>query len=158
MTYVQFDRRTKWSRIKWTSCIMIDYGLFRMIQNRQNWYTVVCILIEYIILYGIFLCHYIRRSFLTDPSRLPRSLLFSFFTCPSYFTIIYLLYLSNYMFIRLSIYVSIYLSIQVYTYMFISVYASGGRVLQLLLEEQILHVEQNKQKKRCRLLSPCTTK
>ena len=51
------------------------------------------------------------------------------------------------MFIRLSIYVSIYLSIQVYTYMFISVYASGGRVLQLLLEEQILHVEQNKQRK-----------
>ena len=31
MTYVQFDRRTKWSRIKLTSWIMIDYGLFRMI-------------------------------------------------------------------------------------------------------------------------------
>ena len=31
MTYVQFVRHTKWSRIKWTSCIMIDYGLFRMI-------------------------------------------------------------------------------------------------------------------------------
>ena len=33
---------------------MIDYGLFMMIYtNRQNWYTVVCILIVYIILYGI---------------------------------------------------------------------------------------------------------
>ena len=47
---------------------MIDYGLL-WYTNRQNWYTVVCILIEYIILYGIILLvyHYIRRSFLTDP-------------------------------------------------------------------------------------------
>ena len=36
MTYVQFDRRTKWSRIKWTSCIMIDYGLFRMIYKQSK--------------------------------------------------------------------------------------------------------------------------
>ena len=41
MTYVQFDRRTKWSRIKWTSCIMIDFA-------PSYWYTVVYILIDYI--------------------------------------------------------------------------------------------------------------
>ena len=41
--------------------------------NRQNWYTVVCILIVYIILYGIIFheYHYIRISVLTDPLSLP---------------------------------------------------------------------------------------
>ena len=49
---------------------MIDTDCSWWYTNRQNWYTVVCILIECIILYGIILhvYHYIRRSFLTDPS------------------------------------------------------------------------------------------
>ena len=48
---------------------MIDTDCSWWYTNRQNSYTVVCILIEYIILYGIILhvYHYICRSFLTDP-------------------------------------------------------------------------------------------
>ena len=48
---------------------MIDTDCSWWYTNRQNWYTVMCILIEFIILYGIILhvYHYKRRSFLTDP-------------------------------------------------------------------------------------------
>ena len=48
---------------------MIDTDCSWWYTNRQNWYTVVCILIEYIILYGIIFheYHYIRISVLTDP-------------------------------------------------------------------------------------------
>ena len=57
---------------------MIDTDCSWWYTNRQNWFTVVCILIEYIILYGIFLhvYHYIRRSFLTDPFK-PSKLIYS---------------------------------------------------------------------------------
>ena len=44
-----------------------DYGLFRMIYRLSSCYTVVCIFIEYIILYEIFLYHWVRGSFLTNP-------------------------------------------------------------------------------------------
>ena len=57
MTYVQFDRRTKWSRIKWTSCIMIDYGLFRMIYKPSK------LIYSSVHIDRVF--HFLRRSFFT---------------------------------------------------------------------------------------------
>ena len=49
---------------------MIDTDCSWWYTNRQNWYTVVCILIVNIIFYGIIFheYHYIRKSVLTDPS------------------------------------------------------------------------------------------
>ena len=80
-----YAEESSWGHDKWYTCNLIfvqNDSVYNDIRawwsitdcswwytNRQNWYTVVCILIVYIILYGIIFheFHYIRISVLTDP-------------------------------------------------------------------------------------------